>query len=213
MPSSSITPSASGSHRLAGLLAAARDGSESKLGELLERTRQYLLLVANRSLDRELRQKQAASDLVQETFLEARRSFAEFRGLSDAELFAWLCRILENKHHDAVRRFRRAAMRDIGREQSIDDSAAALDNMVVDPAQSPSAVAAAREHAAELHAALSRLSDDDQQVIHLRSFERLTFVEVAQQLRCSPGAVRKRWVRAIARLEQELTAAHERSSA
>lgn len=212
MPSGSITPSASGSHRLARLLAAARDGSESKLGELLEQTRQYLLLVANRSLDRELRQKQAASDLVQETFLEARRNFAEFRGLSEAELFAWLCRILENKRHDAARRYRRAAMRDIRREQSLDDSAAALDNMVADPAQSPSAVAAVREHAAELHAALARLPEVDRQVIQLRSFERLAFAEVGQQLGCSAGAVRKRWVRAIARLEQELTTADERPS-
>jgi RNA polymerase sigma-70 factor (ECF subfamily) len=115
MPSGSNPPVA-GDKSVAALLQATRDGSRSKFGELLERTRRYLLLVANRSLDGELQQKQAASDLVQETFLEARRNFAQFRGESEAELFAWLCRILENKGRDATRRFRVASMRDVSRE-------------------------------------------------------------------------------------------------
>lgn len=208
MPSGSKPPAA-GDNSVQGLLRAARDGSRSKLGELFERTRRYLLLVANRTLDSELRQKQAASDLVQETFLEARKNFAQFRGETQAELFAWLCRILDNKSHDVTRRFRSAAMRDVDREQSLDDSDVAMGHELADRGQTPRALAAVREEVADLEAALQRLAEDHEQVIRLRSFERLSFADVGQRMGRSADAARKLWVRAIARLQKELTTADD----
>lgn len=210
MPSGSKLP-APGDKSIPSLLQAARDGSLSQLGELLERTRRYLLLVANRSLDANLRHKQAASDLVQETFLEARKNFAQFRGESEAELFAWLCRILDNKGRDTTRRFRLAAMRDVGREQSLNDSLAPLAQELADHGHSPRALAAVREETAELEAAIAQLTDDEQKVIQLRSFERLPFTEVGLRLARSPDAARKLWVRAVARLQKELVDADESS--
>ena len=67
-------------------LEAARAGSKEALGEALEACRNYLLMVANRQLDPQLRVKGGASDLVQETFLEAQRDFGRFQGTSDAEV-------------------------------------------------------------------------------------------------------------------------------
>ena len=54
-----------------GLLVAARRGSREALGNALEACRRYLLAIASRELDPDLRGKGGASDLVQETFLEA----------------------------------------------------------------------------------------------------------------------------------------------
>jgi RNA polymerase sigma-70 factor, ECF subfamily len=59
-------------------LPAARAGSREALGQALEICRGYLLRVANQGLDAELRAKGGASDLVQETFLEAQRDFGRF---------------------------------------------------------------------------------------------------------------------------------------
>ena len=67
------------------LIAAARGGSASALGQLLEGCRKYLLLVANESLDSDLRPKGGASDLVQETFVQAQRIFERFVRFGHAE--------------------------------------------------------------------------------------------------------------------------------
>jgi len=61
-------------------IPAARAGSRTALGELLESCRHYLLSVGNDELDRRLHAKVGASDVVQETFLDAQRDFEQFRG-------------------------------------------------------------------------------------------------------------------------------------
>src|SRR5262249_60240894 len=75
-------------------LAAARTGSLDALGRVLETYRAYLLLVADRELDPKLQAKGGASDLVQETFMEAQRDFGRFQGTTDGELRAWLRQLL-----------------------------------------------------------------------------------------------------------------------
>src|SRR5205823_4133645 len=77
-------------------LSAARDGSRDALGRALEACRRYLLCVAHQQLNRDLQAKGGASDLVQETFLEAQSSFDRFHGSSEVELRAWLRQLL---HH------------------------------------------------------------------------------------------------------------------
>src|SRR5262245_26207367 len=61
-------------------LPAARAGSSEALGQVLEACRGYLLLIAGQELEPALRAKGGASDLVQQTFLEAQRDFAGFHG-------------------------------------------------------------------------------------------------------------------------------------
>jgi RNA polymerase sigma-70 factor (ECF subfamily) len=60
------------------LLGRARAGEASALGQLL----------ASVEIGRRLQGKLDASDLAQETFLEAHRDFAAFRGTTEAELAA-----------------------------------------------------------------------------------------------------------------------------
>src|SRR5262249_35643200 len=88
------------------LLAAARAGSREALGQALETCRNYLLLIAGRQLDSDLHAKGGASDLVQETFLEAQRDFGRFQGSSEGELQAWLRQILLNNVANFTRRYR-----------------------------------------------------------------------------------------------------------
>src|SRR5215468_6351850 len=97
-------------------LAAARAGSRQALGEALESCRRYLLLVAQRELDPELQAKGGASDLVQETFLEAQRDFTRFEGTSDAELRAGLRGLLRSQLGHFARRYRDTGKREVARE-------------------------------------------------------------------------------------------------
>src|SRR6516162_2509450 len=90
---------------IARLISFARGGSDEALGKLLEECRAYLLLVANRELPSELRGKAGASDLVQETFLQAQGHFDQFRDDGESELLAWLRQILLNNVGKLKRRY------------------------------------------------------------------------------------------------------------
>src|SRR6202040_2404394 len=76
------------------LLRRARAGDDAARGRLLEAYRSYLTLLARVQLGRDLQGKVDPSDLVQEAFLEAHRDFGQFQGQTEAELRAWLRRLL-----------------------------------------------------------------------------------------------------------------------
>src|SRR6056297_236782 len=78
------------------LLTEARRGSIQARSQLFELCRDYLLLIANREMEGRLKSKAGASDLVQETILEAYCGFERFRGESEAEFYCWIRRILKN---------------------------------------------------------------------------------------------------------------------
>jgi len=191
------------------MLAAARSGTDADVGQLLEATRRYLLLVANRSLDTRLHQKIAPSDLVQETFIDAHRDFERFTGGSEAELFAWLRHILLHKAADAGRRYRGTAKRNIAEEQPLDDGSSKPGLQVAGHEPTPSAFAVNNETEQRLAEALGQLPTDHRQVIELRSFERLPFSEVGHRMGRSEDAVGKLWFRAIQKLRAGLAVSDE----
>lgn len=185
--------------RLAAMLQAARGGTDSDVGRLFESTRRYLLLVANRSLDSQLHQKVAASDLVQETFVDAHRDFAQFVGKSEGELFAWLRQILLHKAAHARDRYHGTAKRDLAKERPLSGPG----NLVCQE-PSPSALAMGNESNSQLAMALERLPVGYRQVIELRSFERLPFAEVGLRMGRSEDAAGKLWCRAIDKLREQM---------
>jgi RNA polymerase sigma-70 factor (ECF subfamily) len=189
-------------------LAAARTGSQEALGRALEACRGYLLLVAQRELNPALHAKGGASDLVQETFLEAQRDFAGFQGGSEAELLAWTRRLLLNNLANFTRRYRETAKRHLGREVPLatDNSRGAPKLAVPAPTPTPSVEAMANEQALALQRALARLPEDYRQVICWRYVEQRSFDEIASLLQRSPNAARKLWARALERLQQEMGA-------
>jgi RNA polymerase sigma-70 factor (ECF subfamily) len=187
-------------------LSAARAGSPEALGRALEACRAYLLLVAARELDPALRAKGGASDLVQQTFLEAQRDFAAFHGNSEAELLAWLRRLLLNNVANFSRAYRGTGKRDVGREVALGAGGASGvgDSAVPADTPSPSSEFLAGERSRALQQALARLPEDYRLVIRYRYEEERPFEEIARLLNRSPNAVRKLWARAVERLQQDM---------
>jgi RNA polymerase sigma-70 factor (ECF subfamily) len=188
-----------------GLVGAARAGSREALGRALEACRQYLLVVADRQLDADLRSKGGASDLVQETFLEAQRDFARFRGSSPDELRAWLRQVLLNNVWAFSRRFRATGKREVGREVALldDGGTVGIGCELAGSSVSPSGVAIEHEEALALRRALERLPAEHRRVVVLRFEEGRSFEEIGRLTDRSPDAVRKVWSRAMERLRQE----------
>jgi RNA polymerase sigma-70 factor (ECF subfamily) len=185
---------------------AARAGSREALGQVLETFRAYLLLVADRELDPDLRAKGGASDLVQETFLEAQRDFAGFHGTSIEELRAWLRRLLLNNVANFTRQYRQRAKRDVGREVPLDAGSSSHERgagLAADTL-SPSGQALAHEQAEALARAMERLPPDYRQVLALRHDEQLTFGEIGRRMERTANAARMLWLRAVERLQKDM---------
>jgi RNA polymerase sigma-70 factor, ECF subfamily len=187
-------------------LEAARAGSREALGEALEACRAYLLKIAEQDLDPALRPKGGASDLVQQTFLEAQRDFDRFTGASEQELLAWLRHLLRNNLANFARDYREAGKRRIDREVALDrpDSSGSPAQQVPADTTSPSGHAAAGERAELVRHALARLPEDYRRALALRYEEGRSFEEIARLMGRSPNAARKLWARAVELLEQEL---------
>jgi RNA polymerase sigma-70 factor (ECF subfamily) len=187
-------------------LSAARGGSREALGKALEACRAYLLLVAEKELDPDLRAKAGASDLVQQTFIEAQRDFAHFQGDSEKELLAWLRRLLLHNLADFTRRYKGTDKRQVASEVPL-----ALDGTSQGPAgglaadtPSPSGQAMRHEQDEALQQALGRLPEDYRQVIRLRYQEERSFEDIGRLMGRTPNAARKLWLRAVECLRIEL---------
>jgi RNA polymerase sigma-70 factor (ECF subfamily) len=196
------------------LFTAARQGSSSCLGRLLTLYTNYLKLLIVAQLDVRLRARVSPSDIVQETFFEAHRDFAQFRGQSTAEFVGWLRRILVNNILRVVEQHLLAEKRDVRREISLNEigrrleqSTARLETLLAVEGDSPSGCAQRREHEILLADALADLPADYREVIVLRHIEGLAFEDVAREMERTPGAVRMLWLRALRRLRESLASA------
>ncbi len=191
------------------LLHEAQTGSRQALGAVFERYRGLLLRQAREELPEEVQAKNAPSDLVQDSFLEAQRDFSQFRGHSGEELHAWLRQILHRNAANVIRAFRAYEKRQVAREVSLDDNTEMLarrlrESLRVD-APSPSDEIQAQEETARFRRAFAKLSHRQQDVIRLRFWNRYHFDTIACVLGCSDEAARKILVRALRELGELLS--------
>lgn len=158
----------------------------------LERFRSYLLLLARVGLDRKLQAKLDASDVVQQTLLEAHQGLESFRGDDPAAQAAWLRQILARNLINAARDLTRAK-RDVRKERSLqaalDESASRVEDWLAAEQSSPSQQAQRHERTLRLADALAQIPDSQREAVLLRHFQGCSLKEVADQLQCSTTAV------------------------
>ena len=164
---------------------------------------QYLILLARVHLDPRLARKLDASDVVQQTLLEAHEQRGQFRGQDEAELAAWLRQILIHNLADALRGFRRAR-RDVARERSleeaVDHSSAKLDAWLAAEQSSPSQQAMQHERAVRLANALAELPDAQREALVLQHWHGRSLAEIAEHLGRTSTAVAGLLKRGLKRL-------------
>jgi RNA polymerase sigma-70 factor (ECF subfamily) len=190
---------------LSELLKQAREGDDAARDLLFEKCRAYVNVVARARVESWMRAKVDASDLVQQTLLEAHRGLSNFQGTTEAEWLAWLRKILDHNAVDFIRQYRGTKKREIRKEVRLnnatgDDS----QRRDLDPSagmESPSELVMRRERDIEVAEAVSQLTDDHQEVIMLRNLQRLPFDEVARRMGRTRPAVQMLWMRALRKLE------------
>ena len=184
------------------LIQSARDGDDESLNEIWHQLRSYLLIFADQRLDERLKGKLDASDIVQESLLEAHRDFNTFRGQSEGELKSWIGRLVVHNLSDAGRRFRQSQQRSLAKEVAWD---AQLDMSAARDQTSASSLVRRRETDEELRRAVAQLPERSQQVLELRHRMGLSHAEVAQELGMTESAARKLWSRIVEELQERLS--------
>jgi len=190
------------------LIRAARDGDSAALGRLLDQYRAYFQILAARGIGPRLGQRFNASDVVQQTMLEACRDFVQFLGSGEPELVAWLERILQRNISQLVRDHVATQKRALGREQSR-DAAGKSGPAFFEPAaqhSSPSQRAMRGEDAIRLARALAELPEDQREAVRLRHLEGWSLAEIAECFERSPAATAGLIKRGMQKLRDKLGA-------
>lgn len=179
--------------------------------EGFERFRGYLRVLAEAGIRRrpELRSRLDASDIVQETLLQAVRASASFEGSTEAELIGWLRKILANQLANCARAAS-AAKRDAQRERSLDalleDSAARVFSAARKVIPSEDLSPAAQDFYLEVADALLGLPPDQREAFVLKHLGGFALSEVSRDMGRSPQSVAGLLRRAVATLRKKLRA-------
>lgn len=188
----------------------ATRGDAEAVGRLLEDFRGRIGRMLAVRMDPRLRGRLDASDVIQDTFLEVHNRLEEYRTRADMPFFLWVRFLAGQKLVQMHRKHLGAGQRDARRElpdalrRMPGATTATLAGALVSSGVTPSEVAMRIEDEERLVRVLDELRELDREVLALRHFEGLSNLEVAQLLGIEPSAASRRYVRALARLQERL---------
>jgi RNA polymerase sigma-70 factor, ECF subfamily len=200
----------SNSSETSALLQRAAAGDQQSLGLLFAQHRERLRRMVTLRLDHRLQGRIDASDVIQETFLDASAGLPGYVQNPVLPFYLWL-RFLTGIRLAKLHRYHLwTQMRDAGREISLyrgslpETSSAALAAQLLGHESRPSEAAMRAELKMRLQEALNSMEPLDREVLALRHFEQLTSAEIAQVLDIKEPAARKRYIRALEKLREIL---------
>jgi RNA polymerase sigma-70 factor, ECF subfamily len=188
------------------------NSGDSSPARNLERYREYLRLLADLQLDRQLRAKVDASGVVQQTLFEAHGKFADLMNQPSDQRLAYLRRVLSNNLNDEIRKAR-TGKRDARREQSleaaIEQSSFHLQALLADDSSLPGARIERQERSVELAAALERLPDDQREALLSHHCHGRPLAEIAEEMGRTRGAVAGLLKRGLRQLRADMKGGDE----
>lgn len=189
------------------LVARLRANDPTAWQDLLAAHRDKLERAVTFRLDRRLRGRVDAADVIQEACLEAYERLPAYLANPEMPIHLWLRFLVGQRVLIVHRQHLGTAMRDPGREQAWPDSTSdGLAEHLIAVGPSPSQDAARAEAHFYLRQAIDSMDAMDREVLTLRHFEQFSNVEVAQLLGIETSAASKRYLRALGRLQEILSA-------
>jgi RNA polymerase sigma-70 factor (ECF subfamily) len=201
------TGSCSGKHEP---VAGADLCKQQVLADVFERNRQRLTQMVSLRLDRRLRGRVDASDILQEAFLECAERFGDYLANPTMPLYLWVRFLTGQKLIDLHRRHLGVKMRDAGQEVSLyqgalpQASSVSLAAQLLGQLTSASRAAIRAETQIRVQEALNIMDAMDREILTLRHFEMLTNEETAHVLGIKKTAASNRYIRALRRLKEIL---------
>jgi RNA polymerase sigma-70 factor (ECF subfamily) len=187
-----------------------RAGDAAAAWELFARCRDRLKRMVRLRLDRRLRGRLDASDVLQEAYLDVQRKAAEFASRPNMPAYLWLRLITSERLLILHRHHLGAQMRDAAQEVSLchggspSISSQSLAHLLLGRLTSPTQAALRAERQRRLQEALNSMDELDREVLALRHFEELSNGEVATVLSLTKSAASNRYIRALKRLKDAL---------
>jgi RNA polymerase sigma-70 factor (ECF subfamily) len=179
---------------------------DAEVGQPLERYRAYLDLLARAQLPARLRQQLGASDIVQQTLLQAYRKREQFRGDSEAEFRAWLRAILARLIADAGRRHGPGpAVQARSLECALEESSQRLERWLAADESSACQRLMREDQMLELASALGNLPEDQRTALELRYLHGLSVSEVCRRMGRSTPSVANLLYRGLKGLRERLS--------
>ena len=136
-----------------------------------------------------------AEDLVQETYVRAIKAMRRLR--ADSNMKGWLFTILRNVWLNQLRKWRNGP-------QIVDIEVDGVANSV-EPSKSAHELYVSKVEAEQVRAAIQELPVEFREIILLREYEDLSYLEIASILGCPVGTVMSRLGRARAKLRALLS--------
>jgi RNA polymerase sigma-70 factor (ECF subfamily) len=184
------------------LLQRWHQGDREALELLLQRHLPFIRRYVSKRLGPALRGKGETVDFVQDAMVEFLRYGPRFLLADEGHFRALMVKVIENVLRDRHDWFT-ARRRDLRRERPLPrESLLGLDP----PARSvtrPSQASARHEEEAWIRLALELLEPEDRRVIMLRTYEELSYGEIATRLGIGESAARMRFNRALPRLARK----------
>ena len=169
------------------------------------RDRAYLRILAGMNWNPRLTGKLEASDVVQDTLLQAHAQRDQYRGRSENEWRAWLRAILAHKLFDAQRKLlRRGEELQQSLHAALDQSSARIESWIAAAGETPSNEAARAEHVLRLTEAIARLPDEQRRAVELHHLDGIAVPEVARLMEKTTASVAGLLRRGLAELRQSL---------
>ena len=178
------------------LVARAKAGEDDASDRLFALSADRVLFYVRMRLRPPLSDQVEPLDVLQETYLEAHRSFGRFEHQGEGAFAKWLCRIAGRvlaglaDHHGARKRRPAGARERLSR----------VLERVAESGVSPSELAARREELERLSGALGKLEAEERNALIMRYVADEPIEEIARTLQRSPSAARRLLGRAMTRL-------------
>jgi RNA polymerase sigma-70 factor (ECF subfamily) len=189
------------------LLEEIGRGDARAMENLLGRHRTQLRDFIECHFDPRLRARVDPSDVVQETQMELVRRMDDFLAKRPMPFRLWLRKKAIERLLNLRRQHLTLKRRSVDREQAWPErSSLLLAGPLLARGASPSQQLQDRELAERVSRAVGRLAHSDREILLLRHAEDLPFEEIARLLDVEPAAARKRFGRALIRLQNVLHA-------
>ena len=188
------------------LIDRVRNGDTSAFEELFGRHRGRLQKAIALRMDRRVAARMDASDVLQDTYMEAFRRFPDYLKKEGMPFYLWLHWIAREKLIGLHRRHLGARKRTVRYEVPLMpiDSSVEFVSGLIGRQPSPSQELAREEMAERLRMALERLDAEERDLILWRHFEQLSAHEMGMLLDITEAAAGKRYIRAVERLRRIL---------
>jgi len=149
-------------------------------------------------INRMINNSDEAWNISQEVFIAVFKNIKEFR--AESSLKTWLFRIARNF---TINRIKYLTVRKTNKHNSIENTKEKFPNYDISVGESPLLNLQKKENVELIHLALSKLKENDREVITLRDLEELNYDEIAEILELSLGTVKSRLFRAREKLKVE----------